>query len=80
MLFSAFLITIGIVLTILMSLTADMVEVFLPQRYKAFSPLVITVIGIVVGGLRSITTTPIYSNVPDIPPIPPIPPLPPAGQ
>lgn len=77
--FSAILIVIGVVLTLMMALTSDMVEVILPEKYRPFAPLVITFIGIIAGWLRSITNTAPFSNAP--PPIPPIPPLPPvAGQ
>lgn len=72
--FSAICILAGIAATLLMVIDASMVEVFLPEAYRPFAPLVVTILGLISGWLRMITNTPPLQADP-LPPLPPIPPL-----
>jgi Mg2+/citrate symporter len=55
--FGVFLGVMGVIASLLMAVNDSMVQVILPDKYKPFSPLIITVIGIVVCQLRLLTDT-----------------------
>ncbi len=52
----------GIVATIILALNEDQISALLPDPWKPFAPLIVTIIGLVGGGLRMITTGPVGSK------------------
>ena len=57
--FSAFLVILGVVGTVAMSINSEMLTSILPDKYKPFAPLILSLIGAVVAALRMVTTGPI---------------------
>lgn len=55
--FGVFLTIAGVVCTVLMAVNDSMVQILLPDKYKPFSPLIITLIGMFVCQLRMVTDT-----------------------
>lgn len=56
---SAALVIIGIIGTVMASLNSDMIALLLPEKYRPYAPLILVVIGAVTGSLRMITTGPV---------------------
>ncbi len=59
MIWSGFLVLLGLVATALSALNGDMIASLLPDKYKIFVPLLLSVVGAVTGTLRVITTGPV---------------------
>jgi len=59
MAWSLFLVVLGAVLTYVSSITPDGLAALLPAKLAPFSPMLISIIGLVTGYLRTITTTPV---------------------
>lgn len=56
------LVLVGVAVTLLSVMTGDQVSALLPDRWKPFAPMVLTVIGIVTEALRRVTTGPVGSK------------------
>ena len=56
---SGFLVVIGIIGTAMAALNGDMVAVILPDKYKPFIPVILVVIGSITASLRIVTTGPV---------------------
>lgn len=60
--FARLLVVLGLMSTVFLAITPDQIAVFLPDHYKIFAPLVVSLIGVLVELLRRITDTPVGTN------------------